>query len=371
MSEANSTLGVNIQVRKSGFELTAQFETTGGVTALFGHSGAGKSTIVNAIAGLATPDQGKISIGGTVVFEAGKTNLPPHMRRVGMVFQDARLFPHLNVARNLTYGQWAGGRHGNTKLDDIVELLGLENVLARSPASLSGGEKQRVAIGRALLADPAILLLDEPLASLDQNRRQDILPFLENVRDHSNIPIVYVSHDLDEVARLADTVIVLSHGKLLGYGPAIEMFARMDFGPALGRHEASTLLEGTVVEPGGSTGLATISLHPDNSPSGQLRLVSSAVSKNDRVRLRVRARDVSLALEHPGKVSIRNVIPAIVKDLHVDESSYVEVLLETHGQPLRARVTRDAMNDLGLVKGLELFALIKSAAIDRRSVAGR
>jgi molybdate transport system ATP-binding protein len=207
----------DVTVRKmlGDFALDARFRSEATVTALFGPSGAGKTSIVNAIAGLLAPERGRIAIGDTQLFDSEKaTDIPAHKRRVRVVFQESRLFPHLSVRQNLLYGCWIAGHGAGVKFDEVVRLLGLEDLLARRPRTLSGGERQRVAIGRALLADPMALLLDEPLASLDQARKQEILPYLEKLVGAARIPILYVSHAREEIERLAGTVVTLDGGRV-------------------------------------------------------------------------------------------------------------------------------------------------------------
>ncbi|WP_136661170.1 molybdenum ABC transporter ATP-binding protein [Nitratireductor sp. XY-223] len=362
------SLEVRIHSRLGSFEIAAEFEAGAGVTALFGHSGSGKTSILKMIAGLVRPQSGRIMAEGRTLFDSDTgTDLAPPKRRIGMVFQDARLFPHMSVGRNLTYGRWAGNRGSGADFRRITELLGIEALLDRYPATLSGGEMQRVAIGRALLADPALLLMDEPLASLDQERKREILPYLEEVRDEMGLPIVYVSHEVDEVARLADTLVLLSDGKVLGSGDAVEMFSKLEFGPALGRHEASSLLSGTISGIDAQYGLCEISLSEEN----RLFLVSERAQVGDRLRMRVKARDVALSLKAPEGVSVRNVLPATVRDFARDESPFVEIVLDVGGQALRARITRHAFDALGIRPGLPVFAMIKSVAIGQRMLSGR
>lgn len=204
------SVSIDISHHQGDFRLNAAFEAGPGVTTLFGHSGSGKTTLINAIAGLLTPDKGRITVNGRILYDQNaKVNIPAHKRRVGYVFQDARLFPHMTVRKNLTYGQRFNRRTAQPH-NDVVAMLGIGPLLDRYPGALSGGEKQRVAIGRALLSAPEILLLDEPLAALDETRKEEILPYLERLRDHARLPILYVSHSVAEVARLANTMVVLN-----------------------------------------------------------------------------------------------------------------------------------------------------------------
>lgn len=209
--------------RKLGdFSLDVSFKSQAPVTALFGPSGSGKTSIGNAISGLVKPDAGKIEVGENLLFDsASGINIPVHRRRVRVVFQESRLFPHLNVKQNLLYGRWLSRKSGGSEFDEVVRLLGLENLLKRRPRTLSGGERQRVAIGRVLLADPAALLMDEPLASLDQARKQEIFPYLEKLVATAKIPILYISHVQEEIERLAQTVVVLDQGRVKSVGPRI------------------------------------------------------------------------------------------------------------------------------------------------------
>lgn len=357
------SLEVLVRSRLGTFEIDAAFEAGTGVTALFGQSGSGKTSLLKMIAGLLQPQSGHIRVDGTALFDSeGGVDLAPQNRRIGMVFQDARLFPHMSVARNLTYGRWAGKRKGTADLRRITELLGIGSLLNRYPATLSGGEKQRVAIGRALLADPALLLMDEPLASLDHERKREILPYLEEVRDETGLPIVYVSHEVDEVARLADTLVLLSGGKVLGSGDAVEVFSKLEFGPALGRHEASALLSGTVSGFKADYGLCEVSLEDGQT----IYIVNNRIKVGDRLRMRIKARDVALSLSRPENISIRNVLSGNVDGFALDDSPFVEIVLDIAGQMLRARITRHAFDALGIQKGLPVFAMVKSVAIGQR-----
>jgi molybdate transport system ATP-binding protein len=220
------TLTVDIRHRLGEFRLDIRFETAGGLVALLGRSGSGKTSIINTIAGLIKPDAGFVSVDDMVLVDTERQFfVSPHLRRIGYVFQEGRLFPHLTVRQNLLYGRWFAPRGAGTDFDGVVDLLGIGALLERRPARLSGGEKQRVAIGRALLAKPRLLLMDEPLASLDEARKAEILPYIEKLRDQASVPIVYVSHSISEVARLASTIVLVSEGKLAAVGPTAQIIA--------------------------------------------------------------------------------------------------------------------------------------------------
>lgn len=299
-----SGLTVSITGRNGAFAIEAGFAAEGGVTALFGHSGAGKTTLLKMIAGTLRPESGRIAVGDFTLFDAQKgINLPPEKRRIGYVFQDARLFAHMSVKRNLTYARWAGHRQATRSFDEVVALLGIGHLLDRRPSTLSGGERQRVAIGRALLSDPALLLLDEPLSSLDHARRQEILPFIERLRDESHVPIVYVSHEIDEVARLADQIVLLSAGRVTASGAAADIFPLIDAESEGG----GVLLEGIVSAYDERYKLAEIDLG-----GASFQLSDAGLKQTMHVRLRVRARDVSIARKIPEAISIRNLLPVTV-----------------------------------------------------------
>jgi molybdate transport system ATP-binding protein len=353
------TLVVDLMDRRGDFQLDAAFATGAGVTALFGRSGAGKTTIVSMVAGLLRPQAGSIVINGRTLYDsARRIDVPAPRRRIGMVFQEARLFPHLSVRANLLYGRWAGRRPRDTRFEDIIELLGLENLLARRPASLSGGEAQRVAIGRALLAAPEILLMDEPLSQLDGARRAEILPFLERL-SKTGVPILYVSHAIDEVARLADEIVVLNEGRVAAVGPVGDVLGRIDLSPATGRYEAGALLFAVVVGEDVEFALTKLRL-------GAIEIAVPALHRpiGDSVRLRVRARDVAIALKAPEATSIRNVIVAEVAAIDREAGAFCEVLLAVGGERLRARITRKSAEELGLRIGQPVYALVKSIAVE-------
>jgi molybdate transport system ATP-binding protein len=361
------TLVVDTRHRLGSFLLNAQFEAKGGLTALFGRSGSGKTSIINIIAGLVRPDRARVTLDGTTLVDTdGRIFVPRHRRRIGYVFQEGRLFPHLTVRRNLLYGRWfaPGGKAGD-ELERVVDLLGIRSLLERRPGRLSGGEKQRVAIGRALLADPRLLLMDEPLASLDEQRKTEILPYIERLRDESKIPIVYVSHSIPEVARLATTVVLLSEGKVAAVGPTSEIMQRLDLFPLTGRAEAGAIIEATVERHDDSFGLTELS-----SRGGLWKLQRLDAPVGARLRLRVRARDVILARSAPTDLSALNVLPGMVVAIGPHDGPIVEVRVDCSGEALIARLTRYSVERLALVEGTPVFALVKSVALDRRSLSG-
>ena len=356
------TLAVDIEKTVGAFRLTAEFVSDGRVTALFGRSGAGKTTLVNAIAGLLRPDRGRIALDDAVLVDTtGGVDVPAHQRGIGYVFQEGRLFPHLSVRGNLVYGhRFARDRDRWGSLGEIAELLGISTLLDRRPADLSGGEKQRVAIGRALLASPRLLLMDEPLASLDQARKAEILPYIERLRDEMRLPIVYVSHAVEEVARLADTLVLLAGGKVMASGTVNDVFGRLDLRPYTGRFEASVVLSARVVRHDAASETTML-----EHPAGVMLVPLLAAAPGTIARVRVRARDVAIAVGEPGMLSIRNRLHATVAEIGPAMGQIVEVRLDAGGEPLIARVTRGAIDALDLKVGQPVVALIKSTAFDR------
>jgi len=332
---------------------------TPGTTVLFGRSGAGKSSIIAAVAGLLRPATCRIAVDGTTLADtAANVFMPPEHRRVGLVFQDARLFPHMTVAANLRYGL-RRARPGPIRFDDIVDLLGIAPLLGRRPHSLSGGEKSRVAIGRALLSQPRLLALDEPLASLDAQHKAEILPYLARLRHALRLPILYVTHSLDEVARLADTLVLIRAGHVLAAGPLQEMLARGDL-PLAARDDAGAVLEALVVAHDVPRQLTELA-----AAGRRLWVPLLASAPGSAVRVRIPAREVILAATEPQGISVHNIIPGSVHAIVQDTSRHaamVEVALD--GAGLLARVTPDAVARLGLVPGGKVLALVKSMAIE-------
>jgi molybdate transport system ATP-binding protein len=359
-------LSVAITHRLGEFTLDAAFDSAGGLTALFGRSGAGKTSLVNAIAGLFRPDRGRIEVDGDVLTdtETGRF-VPAHRRRVGYVFQEGRLFPHLNVRQNLLYGRWFAPRQGGDDFDQVIDLLGIAHLLSRRPAHLSGGEKQRVAIGRALLARPRLLVMDEPLAALDEGRRAEILPYIERLRDEMRVPIVYVSHSIAEVARLATTLVVLSDGEVAAIGPTAEIMGRIDLFPLTGRAEAGAILATRVAGHDLAFGLTIL-----RSAAGELRVPQLDLPVGAALRVRIRARDVMIALTPPENLSALNVLPGAVAEIAAGDGPIVQMRLDCAGEALIARLTRRSVETLGLIPGLKVHAVIKSIAFDRHAFAG-
>ena len=358
-------IDVDIEQRLGAFHLDVGFSAEAPILGLFGRSGSGKTSIVNAIAGISRPDRGSIRVNDAILFDAArKIDLPPEARRVGYVFQDALLFPHMDVESNLTYGQRLH-RPGDRFIDEarVVDLLGLEALLRRKPRALSGGEKQRVAIGRALLAQPRILLLDEPLASLDAPRKTEILDYIERLRDELAIPIVYVSHSVAEMTRLADTVVVLSEGKCVTIGAVDEVIGRVAPEPERDHDDAGSVLDTHVTAHDSAEELTTLAFD-----GGELVVPRLDAAISDRVRAMVRARDVSLALHRPTDVSILNILAATVVAVDVQSGALVEVRLAVGGAILVARITGRSSRQLAIRPGLELFAMVKAVSFDRRSV---
>ena len=352
------TLDVAIAHAFPGFALDVAFQAPGGVTALFGRSGSGKTTVANAVAGLLRPDRGRIAIEGRVVCdtEAGVW-VPPHRRRAGYVFQEDRLFPHLTVRRNLLYGRWFAGLRDGGAVARVVDLLGLGPLLDRRPGALSGGEKQRVAIGRALLAEPRVLLMDEPLAALDDARKAEVLPYLERIRDETRIPVLYISHAVPEVARLATTVVVVEAGRVIRAGPTAEVLSDPDAVPSLGVREAGSLITGRVLSHH-EDGLSEIAVS-----AGTLLLPRIAAPPGAAVRVRIEAQDVIVARARPEAISALNILPATVAALRRGEGPGVVVQLRCGTDLLLARITRRSAETLGLAPGIACFGIVKAVSV--------
>ena len=356
---------IELHLARPGFTLAANFTAPGaGVTALFGRSGAGKTTIIQAVAGVVRPDRGRIVVDGEAYFDSARgIDVPIERRRAGYVFQDARLFPHMSVARNLRYGQRrARGAYAEIGFEAVVDLLGIGHLLDRRPHTLSGGERQRVAIGRALLSQPRLLLMDEPLAALDAARKAEILPYLERLRDEMKLPILYVSHSIEEVLRLSDRVVALKEGRQVAEGPVAEVMSRADILPVIGRFDLGTVLDCRVASHDGAYDLSTLAF-----PGGELKVPRVEAPVGGAVRARVRARDVAIALARPTDVSVSNLLPAVIEAITPGEGPYADVALVTGASRLSASVTRESVERLGLAPGLAVWAMIKSVAVDSRN----
>lgn len=360
------SLQVDIAHRFEGFALEAAFEAGPGVTALFGASGSGKTTLANAIAGLLLPDKGRIALGGEVLLERAQgINVPVPQRRIGVVFQEGRLFPHLTVARNIAFGaRYAPDGVPGLDAGAIMAMLGIEALMERRPRSLSGGEKQRVAIARALLMRPRLLLMDEPLAALDGPRKDEILPYLERLRDSGTVPIVYVTHSIAEIARLADRIVVLRDGRVLRQGDVTEVLSDPAMVPLIGVREAGSVLMARVVErkPGGLGRL--------DVGGAELRLPGIDADVGQTVRVRVLAQDVLISLTRPVGLSSRNILPAVVEEIFRGDGPGVAVSLRIGTARLLARITVDALEELDLRPGLGCYAVLKATAVARASISG-
>ena len=360
-------ISVDITHQQGAFTLTTNFETdVQGVIAIFGRSGAGKTSIVNILAGLIKPDKGRVEINGKILLDTEQgIHVPPEKRRLAYVFQESRLFPFYSVQRNLTYGmKRTPEAERRVDFDDVVELLGLRPLVDRKPRSLSGGERQRVALGRALLTSPNLLLMDEPLASLDVARKQDILSFIERLRDHFHIPIVYVSHDMDEIIRLADTLILLDEGGVAAMGSVEELTSRLDLRPLTGRYEAGSVIAAEVAAHDEQFDLSELAF-----AGGIFRLPRIDNPIGAKVRVRIRARDVSLALSRPENVSELNVFKGQIMEIDSKQNTpQIDVRVDI-GVALWVRITRRAAHDLDLHKGSEVYTLVKSTSIDRQTLS--
>ena len=365
-------LSVSVLKKRDGFTLQAQFEVpTPGIVALFGRSGCGKTTLVNVISGLLEADEARIRLDDIVLTDTrAGTAVPVEHRKIGYVFQDARLFPHFSVRGNLRYGlKRAGGRHrpepsarepGSGKViafDEVVALLGLERLLERRPHQLSGGERQRVGLGRALLSQPRLLLLDEPLASLDIARREEVLPYLEALRDRLSLPMVYVSHQFEEVLQLATHVVLMEAGQVVAQGNLREVSLRPELRQIVGPDAVGSVLDGVITQAGSSNSLADLKVG-----NGTLHVGLQGATTGDRVRIQLLARDIILAIQKPQGLSVRNELQGVVTELMPDDFDAVLVKVDIGGAVLLSRITREAAASLGLRPGSQVWALVKAVS---------
>ncbi|NER64071.1 molybdenum ABC transporter ATP-binding protein [Pseudomonas sp. MAFF212427] len=359
----NALIQARLQVAFSDFQLDVDLQLPGrGVSALFGHSGSGKTTCLRCLAGLERADHAYIEVNGEVWQDSARHYfMPPHQRPIGYVFQEASLFAHLSVHANLTFGWRRIPRtQRQVGLEQACELLGIRHLLERTPDTLSGGERQRVGIARALLTSPRVLLMDEPLAALDGPRKREILPYLERLHDELQIPLIYVSHAQEEVARLADHLVVLEQGKVQACGPISQTLARLDLPLAL-QDDAAVVIEGQVGHYDAAYQLLDLQL-PASTLT--LRLTHGPLAAGARLRVKVQARDVSLSLAEDTRTSILNRLPVRVRELRAsDNPAQVMVSLDADGTALLARVTRYSCDQLQLTPGQQLWAQIKSVAL--------
>jgi molybdate transport system ATP-binding protein len=335
-------LDVDIKHSVGNFTVDARFQSERGLTALFGPSGSGKTTIVKAIGGLLRPTHARIVVKNRVLVDTDRDILvPKHKRRIGYVFQEDRLFPHLSVRHNLLFGRWfTPSSERKAAFDKVVDLLGIGHLLDRSPSTLSGGEKQRVAIGRALLADPQLLLMDEPLASLDDARKAEIYPYIERLRDEGAVPIVLVSHSVAEIARLATSVVVLANGRVTASGPASEILRHTNLFPQSGPAEAGALIETEVLRHEEAYALTVL----------QAKAGALVVPRLD--------------LPPGTDSSALNILPGTVTDIGEGQGASIDVELDCGGDSIVARITRKSLERLSLRPGLSVHAVIKSIAFD-------
>ncbi len=356
----SSEILVRFAVDRKDFRLDLDLVLPGrGITALFGHSGSGKTTCLRAMAGLKPTARGQFVLGDTAwQDDARDLFVPPHRREMGVVFQEASLFPHLSVRHNMEFGQKRASTAAiSYSLPEVAQLLGIDHLLARAPHELSGGERQRVAIARALLTSPKILLMDEPLAALDLKRKLEILPYLERLHRELSIPIIYVSHAPDEVARLADHLVLLDQGKVVASGALNDVLARVDL-PAAFADDAGVVVEAAIAAQEADE------LTRLEFPGGNIFVSRHAEPLGTRLRCRIHARDVSLALTPPAQTSILNCVSATVVELAMtDTPGHVLVRLDVAGQPLLARITRRSADNLAIRPGLALHAQIKAVAL--------
>ncbi len=352
-------LKVTLLKRRDGFTLHTQFEApTPGVVALFGRSGSGKTTLVNLVSGLLEPDEGLVQLNGTVLTDThAGVSVPVEKRRIGYVFQDPRLFPHLTVLGNLRYGQKRAAPSAHViAFDEVVALLGIGSLLQRRPNQLSGGERQRVSLGRALLSQPALLLLDEPLAALDVARREEVLPYLEALRDRLSIPMVYVSHQFDEVLRLATHIVLLEAGSIVAQGSPAEVSLLPALRAILGPEAVGAVLDGRVVKVDST--IADLQLG-----HGVLRVSLRGARVGALLRVQVLARDVIIATQPPHGLSVRNALEGTISGLAADQQDdAVVITIDIGGAAILSRVTAEAVEALGLKPGLKVWALVKAVS---------
>lgn len=357
-------LDIHVQKQLAHFQLSFQEMFFPGVTAIFGMSGAGKTSLLNMIAGLDRPDTGKIVLNQITLFDSTtQTNLPPEKRNIGYVFQESHLFPHLKVKNNLIYGyQEVSQETSPLNFSKVVELLDLAPLLFRRTHRLSTGEKQRVAIGRALLTHPQLLLMDEPLASLDGQRKVQILPFLKRICNELNIPILYVSHAIDEIMHLANRMVFIVNGTCQAHGSLTEVLAHHKLQEFYGLKEVGSILETTVLQHDSTYGLTELQYQREDYPHTPIFVPKLEVMPSQSVRIRILPRDVALSYTRPIDSSVLNIFQGTVIKITQDNPTYADVLLDVKS-PLWARITHKSRERLNLQEGKQVYALIKSVAV--------
>ncbi len=359
-------LRVAVTKRRGSFVLDAKFAMpTPGVAALFGRSGCGKTTLINIIAGLLRADTGLVALDDEVLLDtACGTDVAAERRRIGYVFQDARLFPHLRVEANLRYAQRRAIGQRYVGFDAVADLLALGPLLGRRTHQLSGGERQRIAIGRALLSQPRLILLDEPLASLDAARREEILPYLESLRDQLAVPMVYVSHQFDDVLRLATHLVLIDGGTTVAEGGLGEMSLRPELRRIIGADAVGAIVDGDVRGTDAASGLTRVTIG-----RGELALPAAGLAAGAKMRVQILARDVIVATEQPHHLSVRNVLPGYIAGVTSDAADADLIAIDIGGTQILARVTTAATRELGLRSGMRVWALVKAVSMRGRSFA--
>ncbi|MCB1506987.1 MAG: molybdenum ABC transporter ATP-binding protein [Hyphomicrobiaceae bacterium] len=355
---------LELDVRMTFDKFTLAVENTialEGITALFGHSGSGKTTLLRIIAGLEHNATGRVAFNSeTWQCNSGRTFMPAFRRAVGYVFQDARLFNHLDVAGNLAFAQCRASRHSTTlNRDTVVKALDLSGLLSRTPYTLSGGERQRVALARSLLTVPRMILMDEPLASIDGRRKREILPYIERLPRDFGVPVIYVTHAIDEVAAMAENMLLMSEGRIVATGPVTEILSRLDLFPLTGRFEAGAVIEARVIAHDIGDHLTDVAF-----AGGQLSIPLVDIPVGSPLRVRIRARDVVLAMGETTGLSANNALHGVISGIREDAGAMVDVQITCGSAQVISRVTRRSVRRLGLALGTAVIAIVKSITID-------